>query len=279
MGLLNKHMPSGFKRASLLALFPLGTIAIGTLGFMAIETLSFINALYFTFVTVSTVGYGDIHPTTTAGKFFGIVIIVVGIGSFLTIVTNLTQSLVASGEDRVRKRRISMLEGLFFTEAGNQLLRILVGFDSNLGTFSSEFLVNNKWTAADFEKLKRTIAARENKIDPGLVDFKSLHDFLSQKGGFFSRQLENPDLTDHESYSDLLWASVHLRDELLARTSLSNLPESDFDHLVLDANRVYGFLVKQRLVYMAYLKDRYPYLFSLAVRTNPFSENPSATVK
>jgi hypothetical protein len=41
----------------------------------------------------------------------------------------------------------------------------------------------------------------------------------------------------------------------------------------------YSLLTRQWLEYMLYLKKRYPFLFSLAVRTNPFAEHRSAIVK
>ena len=44
----------------------------------------------------------------------------------------------------------------------------------------------------------------------------------------------------------------------------------DYQHLAGDIKRVYGQIVPQWLAYMAHLKRTYPYLFSLAMRTNPF---------
>jgi len=116
----------------LLLLLPAIVLVIGTIGFMILEKLSFIDALYFTIVTISTVGYGDLHPTSMTGKLFGIVVIVIGIGAFLTIVTNVTQLLVQSGQDRLRRQRLNMLIGVFFTEVGNQLLCLFVQYDSNI---------------------------------------------------------------------------------------------------------------------------------------------------
>ena len=271
-------MPNVSKRVKLLILLPAATILIGTVGFMAIEKFSFINALYFTIVTISTVGYGDIYPKSIAGKMFGMVIIVVGIGSFLSIVTTLTQSLVASGEYKLRKRRIHMLIGLFFTEAGDGLLKIMVLYDREIDSFRKEFLVDDRWGAADFSRLKAAVLKNEHIIDPTLINLGSLLEYLKAKGGFFSRQLENPDLTENESFSDLLWATVHLRDELMARTSLTGLPDSDLNLLVKDTTRVYNLLIEQWLDYMEHLQSKYPYLFSFAVRMNPFSEHPSATI-
>jgi voltage-gated potassium channel len=267
-----------FKKARLLIILPVAIIVIGTFGFMAIEKLSFLDALYFTFVTVGTVGYGDIHPVTAAGKIFDMVLIVFGIGTFLAVVTSLTQSLVARDQASMRKNRISMLISLYFTEVGNQMLRLFVQYDPAATAIRGEFLVSARWATADFEKLKAIVGKRDSVIDAKLVELERLRDFLKEKGGFLTRQLENPDLTENESYAELLWASVHLRDELMARPHLHGLPDSDLNHIAGDTRRVYNLLVKQWLGYMEYLQGRYPYLFSLAVRTNPFVENPSPTV-
>jgi hypothetical protein len=43
--------------------------------------------------------------------------------------------------------------------------------------------------------------------------------------------------------------------------------------------RVYSQLVIEWLVYMLHLKKKYPYLFSLSMRTNPFDTNASAIVR
>jgi voltage-gated potassium channel len=40
----------------------------GTIAFYSLEDRSFFNSLYFTSVTMSTIGYGDMAPTTYAGK-------------------------------------------------------------------------------------------------------------------------------------------------------------------------------------------------------------------
>lgn len=50
-------------------------------------------------------------------------------------------------------------------------------------------------------------------------------------------------------------------------------------HLAGDVDRVYGLLARFWLEYMRYLKGNYPYLFSLAVRTNPFDECASPVVQ
>jgi len=246
---------------------------------MTIEHLSFIDALYFTIVTISTVGYGDIHPVSAAGKLLSIVLIVIGIGIFLSIVTRFTQSLVQRGLNRLRRHRLNMLVGVFFTEIGDQLVRLFIGYDNRIESIREKFLIDNGWTVADFNHLRRSLQKAEFSIDPSLLDLAVLKDFLQEKGEILIRLIENPDILDHESFTELLWAIIHLRDELMARHTLTGLPETDIEHLANDSQRAYNYLVRQWVQHLQHLKRQYPYLFSLSLRTNPFSENPSSIVK
>ena len=91
-------------------------------------------------------------------------------------------------------------------------------------------------------------------------------------------ELENQNLVEHESFTELLRALFHLRDELFARGDLFSLPDTDIEHLANDARRVYIVLGEQWIDHMRYLKRHYPYLFSLALRTNPFNVHASPIV-
>lgn len=64
----------------------------------------------------------------------------------------------------------------------------------------------------------------------------------------------------------------------MARNGAAELPESDVRHLAGDIDRVYGQLAREWLAYTRHLKRDYPYLFSLAVRTNPFDASASPIV-
>lgn len=260
-------------------MLPVAVLIIGTVGFMLLEDLSFLDALYFTIVTITTVGFGDILPTSAGSKIFSIFLILFGISSFLTILTNLTQWLIQRGQIRVHRHRLNMLIGVFFTEAGNELLRIFSRFDPHVDTVRQDFMVTPEWTAAEFEHLKKHLSGYHYKVDEKLLELGVVKEFLREKGDMLVRQLENSDLAEHETYAELLWAIVHLRDELVARRRLDDLPESDLAHIVVDIQRAYSLLTRQWTDYMLYLKGRYPFLFSLALRTNPFVENPSAIVK
>jgi voltage-gated potassium channel len=64
------------------ALFlPVLVIVGGTVGYMIVEGWGFLDAFYMTVLTISTVGYGEVHPLSVTGKFLSILIILLGVGS------------------------------------------------------------------------------------------------------------------------------------------------------------------------------------------------------
>jgi len=81
-------------------------IVVATVFYRVIEQWAWIDALYFSVVTIATVGYGDLVPQTVLGKLFTIVYILMGIGLFVTFAAALTQRVVdaakAEGGDRTR---------------------------------------------------------------------------------------------------------------------------------------------------------------------------------
>jgi hypothetical protein len=89
----------------------------------------------------------------------------------------------------------------------------------------------------------------------------------------------NPNLLEHEAFTETLRAVLHLREELLSREELSGLPDSDMAHIAGDIRRAYVLITQQWLEYMKHLKDSCPYLFSHAMRTNPFDKEASPIVR
>ena len=67
----------------------LGVIFIGTIFYHYIEKLNWINSLYFSSMTLTTVGYGDIYPLTTGGRIIAIMLMFTGIstlGIFISLI-------------------------------------------------------------------------------------------------------------------------------------------------------------------------------------------------
>jgi len=81
--LIRKGIPAIAKdRLTRIFALVLGVIAYSTIGFHLIEGQSWGISLYWTFVTIGTVGYGDYSPKTPLGLFFTISVIIFGIGTF-----------------------------------------------------------------------------------------------------------------------------------------------------------------------------------------------------
>ena len=93
------------------------------------------------------------------------------------------------------------------------------------------------------------------------------------------RLLANPNLLEHDSFTNLLWAVFHLTDELAHRKDVNTILDSDYVHLAGDVKRAYVLLISEWLDYMKHLKVNYPYLFSLAMRTNPFDPEAKPEVQ
>lgn len=61
-------------------------IAVGTLVYHHLEGWNYIDSLYFSVVTLTTIGYGDFYPKTDMGKMFTVIYIIVGIGMILSFI-------------------------------------------------------------------------------------------------------------------------------------------------------------------------------------------------
>ncbi|MFI5303616.1 MAG: potassium channel family protein [Nitrospiria bacterium] len=93
-----------------------GVIILGVTGLMTIEGWPFLDALYMTVLTLSTVGFREVRPLTSSGQIFIIIFIIIGVGSFLFVITTLAEYVVSGhlkgAIDRKKmKNRISKLSG------------------------------------------------------------------------------------------------------------------------------------------------------------------------
>lgn len=260
-----------------LAIFLLIAI-IGTFGFMMLEDLTFTEALYYNIVTMSTVGYGDIHPTKQASRMFSIFLIIMGGATFLGVIANATEMFLLKRERQSRLRKVNMVLGVFFSELGHELLSLFSRNDHHIEKIRENLLITFSWTENRFSSVLDIIKKHDLRVDIGRLSLETIFKLLSSKRKFLVGLLENPVLIEQESFSEALLAVFHLTDELACRNNLSNLPESDKNHLSRDINRAYKKLVVQWFVYLKHLKKQYPYLYSLAVRKNPFDPHANPVV-
>lgn len=194
-------------------------------------------------------------------------------------VTLIIDSMLESRERQQRLEKLNMVIGIFFSRVGTPLLTRLAKADPCDRPLQAQMAAGPGWDAARFCAAHDSLRNWKCTIDPARVDIEAMRAFLSENEDFLLRIVENPMVFEHESFTDLILAGTHLAEELKARNDLTGLPPSDIAHLAGDMERVYSRLVPEWLKYMQYLKNHYPYLFSLAMRTNPFDEKASVVVQ
>ena len=95
------------RRLAQIGVLFLAVFAAGTIAFMLVEGWSLMDALYMTTITLSTVGFQEVHPLSTGGRLVAMVLILGGTGSLaygLSVVT----AFIVEGElkDLLGKRRM-----------------------------------------------------------------------------------------------------------------------------------------------------------------------------
>ncbi len=195
------------------------------------------------------------------------------------LVTLIIHQLLSMREKRARLEKLNMVIGAFFSEVGTRLITYFSDFDPKLDKIREELIVTTGWSEQDFSSVSKRLKNYDYEVEIQKVELEYLRGFLMEKRDFLLRLLENPNLLEHESFTELLRAVFHLTEELQSRESISELPDTDYDHLSGDIKRAYILLVHQWVDYMKHLKENYPYLFSLAMRINPFDQSASPVVK
>jgi len=186
------------------------------------------------------------------------------------------ERLLGRREKRAIMEKLNMVIGVFFSEVGFELLKKFSSFVMNSQDLEKELEIKPGWKKKDFQ---RAMAVAQNfsyeiKFDKDALS--ELRELLVSKRSFLLRLLENPNLLEHERFTDLLRAVFHLAEELAFRgDKLEDLPESDYNHLVGDLKRAYSQITVEWIVYTTHLKENYPFLYSLAARVNPM--NPQAS--
>jgi len=194
------------------------------------------------------------------------------------LVVVIIERILTRRETQAKLQKLNMVVGAFFSELGNYLLQNLLEHFNNKEEIASHLNITATWTKKDFQKAADFAYNLPIVVNSHSLDLNQLNEFLSRRREFLLTLLENPSLLEHDRFTDLLWALTHLDEELEARPSLTGLPDKDLDHIAGDIRRMYDHLASEWLDYVEHLKSKYPYLFSLVLRTHPFQPNPSPLI-
>lgn len=182
-------------------------------------------------------------------------------------------------EEKAMREKLNMLKGAFFSEAGTALLRKFADFDAEFSELAGKIAVPSDWSEREFLDIRQSMKDHTSSIEAGTGDLEAVRDYLREKKHFLLDLLQNPNLIEDEAFTDLVWATFHLAEELSHRRDLKGLSEEEISSLEGDIKRVYHLLMVQWTEHINHLKTSYPYLFSLASKTNPFEGKAAVEAK
>jgi len=154
-------------------------ILFGTLGFYFIEGWSLADSLYVTVQTLTTVGYGDVPPHTGKGRFFAVVVMLIGAGGVALAVSTIVQSvvqseLVATFGQRRRTRKMSKLRQHYIVcgsgRVGSHLVRDLVRTNQNFVVIEQD-----QQKAAEFTQRGVNVLVSDATLEETLRDARVEH--------------------------------------------------------------------------------------------------------
>ncbi|MHA1130341.1 MAG: hypothetical protein ACTSQI_21470 [Candidatus Helarchaeota archaeon] len=186
------------------------------------------------------------------------------------LVTFFINQILKNREKKLALQKLYTNVGVFFHEVGLELLKLFKAINPNTCKRLHFMDINNDWNSREFDHLIKILQSREFRIEMTPNKLFEFLGFFESNKTYFLDLLENPNLMEHDLFTDMLWGMFHFYKELELRKNLVDLPEHDVRHLTNDAERVYKALLIEWVTYLRYLKEVYPFLYSFAIRTNPF---------
>lgn len=166
-------------------------IAFGTLGYVLIEGWSFLDALYMTIITLTTVGYKEVHVLSGSGMVFSIILILSGVGAMFYTLTVIARAVI-EGELRDifgRRKLTKKIENLKnhyiicgYGRMGNIICRemrdngasfivlekssgVLASMDKSILSFQGDATQDDVLKAAGIDKAKGLISVLSSDAD------------------------------------------------------------------------------------------------------------------
>lgn len=197
----------------------------------------------------------------------------------VAIVTVALGSFLKNREKTERLGKINMVINAFFSEAGTEILMKLSEFDKSFEDIRPRLDVQLDWDDRMFLKTIKYLNNADFIIECSAESLRSLKSLLQSKRDFLIRMIENPNLLEHDTFTDMLLAVFHISEELIARDAFLDENNADMAHLSNDIKRAFKTLLVQWVEYLEHLHSDYPYLYSLEVRNNPCCKGSGITIR
>jgi voltage-gated potassium channel len=165
------------RRIVVLVMLSLLLTAFGTAGYMLVENYTFIEALYMTIITLSTVGFAEVHPLDNAGRIFTIILILMGVSFVAFSLAYFSQilldgNLLEAYRRRKLKKKLDQLENHFIICGYGEMGEIVTGelgkHKIPVAVIDSNEAVLGRLSEKDFVYLSGDATDEENLISAGV---------------------------------------------------------------------------------------------------------------
>jgi len=205
--------------------------AFGTAGYMVIEGWGFLDSFYMMVITITTVGFGEVHPLTDAGRVFTIILALLGVGTAFYILTSIVQATLDSEFGSFRssrmEARIRKLDNHF----------VLCGY-GRVGEAIADTLKQQK---SDFVVIDHSLNSYTRAIQDGclcIMDDATSHDVLKHAGIDKARGLITAFGDDaYNTYAVLTAREINPRLTIIGRANnndaVRRLKQAGATHIIL----------------------------------------------
>ncbi len=242
-------------------------VVAASVAFMIAEDLNPMEALYFAVVTVTTVGYGDIHPTTGLGMIVCMIMILGGVGIFTGTIALITNVILSSRDRKAGRAKVQLLSEVFFRSIGTGLLERFTASNPQAEKLESKLSEASSWLEEDFRQAKKNLERADFVIDFNKVDTQEWCEFLESHAQVFLVLLGNPAISEGIGLTSVLRRAYHIS---LVVKRPPNASAHDIAELRRHLEDVYYDLTLLWLDYVAGLVREYAQLCRRLESTDPF---------
>ncbi len=193
-------------------------ILIGTIGYILVEDWSIIDSFYQTIITVSTVGFGEVHELSNLGKLFTAFLIITSFGTFAYALTSIT-SYIVSGDYRLYFKEFKYMKKI--NQMNNHV--IVCGY-GRVGSTAIETLGEHNNNCLLIEKDDKVVEQFRMKTSYDCIKGDATQDELLLKSGIMNAKAL---ITTLPSDSDNLFVVLTARElnkdiKIISRASKSS---------------------------------------------------------
>jgi len=177
------------RRITVILILSILLTGFGTAGYLLLQDYSFIEALYMTIITLSTVGFGEVHPLDTMGRIFTIILILMGVSFVAFALAYFSQilldgNLLETYRRRKLKKKLDQMENHYivcgYGETGQIIVAELYKHKVPVVIVESDESALARLRERNFLHLSGDAGDEDNLISAGIHSAKGLVSVVSK---------------------------------------------------------------------------------------------------